>query len=150
MYQTNVGALFQARRWLAIGTELSVYHPSDAFNDTWGVGIRPFLRFYGVNNPGFALFFESGAGLILFAEPFPQPTTGYGLFSESRTGTQLNGSPKYGIGSEIRLAHTMSLLAGIRHVHVSNGNNPGYERNPGHDSNGFYVGLTYRPANSTR
>ncbi|MGA0557511.1 acyloxyacyl hydrolase [Larkinella sp. VNQ87] len=143
MHQTNVGVVFQARRWLSMGAEANLYLPRDSFNHTWGVGLRPFFRFYPINRPGFRLYFDAGAGLILFAEPFPQPTTGYGVFSEPRTGTRLNGSPRYGLGAEVNLTARTALMVGARHVHVSNGNHPSQERNPGHDSNGFYVGLSY-------
>jgi len=143
MYQANGGLLFHARRWLSIGVEANVYHPDDAFNNSWGIGLRPFFRFYPVNQTRFRLYIDSGAGLLLFNKPFPQPTTGYGAFSEPRTGTRLNGSPKYGLGVELNLNEHTAIMAGVRHVHISNGNHPGQERNPGHDSNGFYVGFSY-------
>jgi hypothetical protein len=112
----------------------------DPFNDTWGVGLRPVARFYPVHTDHVRVYFESGAGLVYFVDQFPKPST-----SDPRLGTNLNGSPKYGLGGEIRLGDDILLLLGIRHVHVSNGNTSGVERNPSHDSNGFYIGFTYAP-----
>ena len=100
------------------------------------------MRFYPVHREKFRLYFESGAGIIAFVEKFPQPS---GFFGDYRTGTHLNGSPKYGIGAEFNLNPRLSLQVGIQHVHVSNGNTWGAENNPGHDSNGFSVGVLWRP-----
>jgi hypothetical protein len=140
MYLANVGFLYRARAWLELGAELSVYHPSDAFNDTWGVGLRPVARFYPVNTRTFRLYFESGAGLVYFVDEFPQPSD-----ADQRLGTHLNGSPKYGLGAEIRLREGAYLLLGARHVHISNGNTVGVERNPSHDSNGAFIGFVLGP-----
>jgi opacity protein-like surface antigen len=94
-----------------------------------------------VYKDNFKLFFQSGAGLILFADNYPKPS---GFFGDNREGTKLNGSPKYGFGTEFNLSKQFSAQAGFWHVHFSNGDNPSYERNPGHDSNGFSVGLVYK------
>lgn len=142
VYQNNVGLLFHARKWLALGGEFTTYHVSDAVNNTWGFGLRPFVRFYPIHREKFRLYFESGAGIIAFVEKFPQPS---GFFGDYRTGTYLNGSPKYGIGAEFNLNPALSLQVGIQHVHISNGNTWGAENNPGHDSNGFSVGVMWRP-----
>lgn len=53
---------------------------------------------------------------------------------------------RYGVGGEINLGTEVSALFGARHIHVSNGNTSGPERNPSHDSNGFFLGVAYRPA----
>jgi hypothetical protein len=143
VFQNNTGMLFFARPWMALGGELTMYYVRDAVNNTWGFGLRPFVRFYLVRQDRFKLFFESGAGLIAFADQFPQPS---GFFGDNRTGTRVNGSPKYGAGGEFIIGPKLSVMAGWRHVHVSNGNHPGRDRNPGHDSNGFHIGLLHTPA----
>ena len=120
---------------MAVDAEFSTVHLTDDKNNTWGFGLRPFVRFYPV---------QSGAGLILFTDNFPKPS---GFFGDYREGTKLNGSPKYGIGAEFKLNKQLSGQAGLWHIHFSNGNNPSYDRNPGHDSNGFSVGLIYTPEN---
>ncbi len=145
MYQNNTGFFIHTRRWLHIGAEFTIYHPRDGFNDTWGFGLRPMIRFLPVDKDSYRLFFESGAGLMYFINEFPQPTSGFGEFSEPRKGTHWNGTPQYGIGAEVNVNQSLALNFGVQHVHVSNGNTWGEERNPGHDSNGFYVGFSYRP-----
>lgn len=145
MCQNNIGFFYHTRNWLHLGAEFNVYHPRDEFNNTWGFGIRPMVRFLPINKENYRLFFESGAGLIYFLNEFPQPTSGYGEFNEPRMGTKWNGSPKYGIGAEINIDKSFSVLFGARHVHISNGDTKGTERNPGHDSNGFYLGFSYKP-----
>lgn len=142
VYQNNFGVLFQARKFMSLGAEFSIVHVTDDINNTWGFGLRPFIRFYPVHKDNFKLFFQSGAGLILFADTYPKPS---GFFGDNREGTKLNGSPKYGIGAEFRLNKQLSGQAGFWHIHFSNGDHPSYERNPGHDSNGFSIGLIYKP-----
>lgn len=141
MYQNNLGILYPVRRYMSIGAEFNSCYVTDAVNNTWGFGVRPFVRFYPLNRAHFRLFFQSGAGLIYFLRPFPQPS---GFFGDYRMGTNLNGCPKYGAGAEFTLNGKLSGQAAIWHVHISNGNHPGSNRNPGHDSNGFSLGLMYR------
>jgi len=138
----NTGINYMLRKYLSAGMELSQVHVYDNVNNTYGIGIRPFFRLYPVNKECFKLYFQSGAGLQYFLKNFPQPS---GFFGDYREGTRLNGSPKYGIAAEIKLNSKLNMNAGIWHIHFSNGNNPGAERNPGHDSNGFSAGLTYKP-----
>ncbi len=142
VYQNNIGLLYQARKFMALGAEFSAAHLTDDINNTWGLGLRPFVRFYPIHRDNFNLFFQSGAGLILFTDNYPKPS---GFFGDNREGTKLNGSPKYGIGATYKLGKQLSVQAGLWHVHFSNGDHPGYDRNPGHDSNGFSVGLIYKP-----
>ncbi len=137
--QINTGVNIIIRRWLSVGAELDVYFPKDDFNSTSGIAIRPFARFYPVNNDSWKLYFESGGGLIYFFDYFPKPTD-----RDGRLGTQLNGTTKYGLGCEIYLSEFTDLIFGLRHLHISNGNTKGVERNPSHDSNGLFVGFVYK------
>jgi hypothetical protein len=137
--QNNTGINYQMRKWLSIGMETSIYFTKDAYNNATGISLRPFARFYAFNTSGYRLYFESGGGLIYFFDTFPKPTP-----RDNRSGTYLNGNTKYGIGGEVNLSKHLSLTAGIRHVHISNGNTKGVERNPSHDSNGFFVGGSFR------
>lgn len=143
VYQNNLGLLFQVRKYMSLGAELSAVYAKDDKNNTWGWGLKPFVRFYPIHKDNFKLFFQSGAGLILFADTYPKPS---GFFGDNREGTRLNGSPKYGIGTEFNINKKLSGQAGLWHVHFSNGDHPSYERNPGHDSNGFSIGLIYKPS----
>ena len=141
VYQNNIGLLYQARKFMSLGAEFSAVHVTDDINKTWGFGLRPFVRYYPVHKDKFKLFFQSGAGLILFADNYPKPS---GFFGDNREGTKLNGSPKYGIGAAFKLNKQLSGQAGLWHVHFSNGNHPSADRNPGHDSNGFSIGLIFQ------
>ena len=134
----SVGLNYQLRKFMSIGIEFDVLFPRDDFNKTTGFAIRPFARFYPINNQKWKLYFESGGGLIYTLTEFPKPTD-----QDSRLGLPLNGITKYGIGSEISINKNTSILFGIRHIHISNGNTKGSERNPSHDSNGFFIGLTH-------
>lgn len=140
IYQGNTGFLFAARSFMSFGAEMSTYYAHDEVNQTWGFGLRPFVRFYPVHGERFKLFFQSGAGLMYFLEEYPQPS---GFFGDNRTGTRLNGTPKYGIGSVFKLSPSLHGQVAFWHVHVSNGNHPSMERNPGHDSNGISISLLY-------
>lgn len=137
--QNNTGINFQLRKYLSIGVEFDIYFPKDQFNNTTGFAIRPFARFYPVNKENWRLYFESGGGMIYLSEQFPKPTD-----QDDRLGTFWNGTTKYGIGSEVQLNKSKAILFGIRHLHISNGNKKGVERNPSHDSNGFFIGFLHR------
>lgn len=137
--QNNSGINFQLRKYLSIGVEFDIYFPKDDFNNTTGFAIRPFARFYPVNRENWRLYFESGGGFIYMSNQFPKPTD-----QDNRLGTFWNGTTKYGLGSEIHLNRSKAILFGIRHLHISNGNKKGVERNPSHDSNGFFIGLSHR------
>lgn len=141
VYQNNFGILYQVRRYMTLGAEFSTVHVVDGKNNTWGLGLRPFVRFYAIHKDNFKFFFQSGAGLILFADTYPKPS---GFFGDNREGTKLNGSPKYGIGTEFRINRNFYGQLGVWHIHFSNGNHPSFDRNPGHDSNGFSFGLIYK------
>ncbi|PAC26503.1 acyloxyacyl hydrolase [Flectobacillus sp. BAB-3569] len=139
MPQNNTGINFQLRKLMSVGVEFDVYFPRDDFNKTTGFAIRPFARFYPINKVKWRLYFESGGGFIYLLDEFPKPTD-----QDNRLGTQWNGTTKYGIGSEINVSKSTAIMFGVRHLHISNGNTKGVERNPSHDSNGFFVGLSHK------
>jgi hypothetical protein len=137
LFQINSGFDYFFRSWLSVGSEISFFFPRDAYNNTFGIAIFPYARFYPLNKEDYRLFFECGGGLVYFFNQFPLPND-----KDNRLGTNLNGTTRYGIGSEINLSRSSSIIFGIRHVHISNGNSVGVARNPSHDSNGFYLGLS--------
>ena len=139
-YTLEAGASWLARRWLGLGAELAFLHYRDGFNDTPGLAVRPMIRWYAVNRDDLRLYFESGAGLVYTPDEFPAPSS-----YDGRRGLRLNGTTRYGLGAEVPLTGGLHLALGLRHQHVSNGNARGLERNPSHDSNGFTVGLSWRP-----
>jgi hypothetical protein len=139
MTQNNTGVNFMLRRFLSVGVEFDVLFPHDDYNSTTGFAIRPFARFYPVNRAGWRLYFESGGGFVYLLTQFPKPTS-----QDDRLGTYWNGVTKYGIGSEININDRTAILFGVRHLHISNGDRKGVERNPSHDSNGFFFGLSRR------
>jgi len=140
MIQNSTGINYQLRKFMSVGVELDLCFPRDEFNSPTGIAIRPFARFYLVNRKPWRLYFESGGGFIYFTTEFPQPTD-----QDERLGTTVNGFTKYGLGSEINFSKSWAFLFGVRHIHVSNGNTKGVERNPSHDSNGFFLGIGYTP-----
>jgi hypothetical protein len=139
LYQNNTGINYHLRKWMSVGFELSVYVPRDSVNSTIGFAARPFARFYVFNKKKWRVYFESGVGIIYFTNRFPLPTT-----QDPRLGTHLNFDPKYGLGAEVNLDPKTSLLFGIRHAHVSNGDLDGVQRNPSFDSDGFFIGFSYQ------
>ncbi len=145
LYHNNFGVNFILRKYLSFVIEFTQVYVIDNVNNTFGLGVRPLFRFYALNNDKFKVYFISGAGLIYFFDNFPKPS---GFFSDLREGTKFNGCPKYGIGLEYKVFSKFYLTAGLWHIHISNGNNPGYERNQGHDSNGLSFGVVYN-INST-
>lgn len=141
-FQADMGLLFDVRKWMAIGVGCNLIHFKDAINNTWAIGFRPFARWYPFTTTGLRLFFEYGAGLSYSFEKFPLTGTGWKA-DTARVGTHFNFTTKYGIGAEFRINKALILQVGVRHFHLSNGNLAGIERNPSHDSNGFFAGLIY-------
>jgi len=139
MPQNNTGINFMLRKYMSVGVEFDIYLPRDDFNKTTGFAIRPFARFYPVNKEKWRIYFESGGGFIYLLDQFPKPTD-----QDSRLGTNWNGTTKYGLGSEINFNQSNAIMFGVRHLHISNGNTKGEERNPSHDSNGFFVGISHK------
>lgn len=139
MLQNNTGINFMLRRYISVGVEFDVYLPRDDFNKTTGFAIRPFARFYPVNKEKWRMYFESGGGFIYLLDEFPKPTD-----KDNRLGTNFNGTTKYGLGVEINFNKSTAVVFGVRHLHISNGNTKGEERNPSHDSNGFFIGLSHK------
>ncbi len=139
MPHNNTGINYKLRNFLSVGVEFSVLFPADDFNSTTGFAVRPFFRFYPVSNDTWKLYFESGGGLVYTFSEFPLPTD-----RDGRRGLNLNGITKYGIGADIFISRSISVSFSIKHLHISNGNIEGEERNPSHDSNGFYLGISKR------
>lgn len=137
--QVNTGINYQLRKFMSAGVEFGAIFPNDKFNSTAGFDIKPFARFYPVNNKKWRFYFESGGGFVYTFTEFPKPTD-----RDNRLGLQLNGITKYGVGSDINISKNTSVMFGVRHLHISNGNSKGVERNPSHDSNGFFIGLTHK------
>lgn len=140
--QNNTGISYKLRNWMSVGIDFDIYYARDGFNNVMGAALRPFARFYPIYNNDWKLYFESGAGFIYFTENFPKPTD-----RDPRLGTFWNGTTKYGIGAEFGIDNYTYILCGIRHIHVSNGNTKGVERNPSHDSNGFFIGFSRNISN---
>lgn len=136
--QSNTGFNLMLRKWLSVGAEFSIALPFDEYNNAAGFSIRPFARFYMINRSNWKFWFESGGGFICFTDYFPKPTT-----QDPRPGTYWNGTTKYGIAASVKLKKNLELTFGARHLHVSNGNVKGAERNPSHDSNGLFAGLSW-------
>ena len=128
---------------MAAGCELSSVHFKDRVNNTWAFGIMPFAKWYINRDESFRLFFQYGAGVSYSTNKFP--LTGTGLEADTaRVGTKFNFNSKYGIGAEFHPTKQLWLQAGIKHFHLSNGNIKGIQRNPSHDSNGFFAGVIYK------
>ena len=73
------------------------------------------------------------------------PLTGTELEGDTgRIGTQFNFLAKYGVGAAFNLTKHLSLQTSMKHFHLSNGNIEGIDRNPTHDSNGFFLAIIYK------
>jgi len=126
---------------ISAGIDFGYLRAEDTFSDVEAVSTTPFFRIYPYRSSGRRVYFESGAGLIRFNEPFPGPND-----RDSRLGTETNGISRYGLGIEWQMSQKYLLGLGARHTHISNGNRRGEERNPSHDSNGINLTLRYQLA----
>ena len=142
--QSDVGFIYEVRRWMSLGLGWNTFHFIDQVNDTWTFGIMPFTRWHIYKSKKTAFFFQYGAGISYSQNRFPLTGTGWET-DTGRVGTKFNLMSKYGVGAEFHLTKTISLQASVKHFHLSNGNIAGILRNPSHDSNGFFFGIIYKP-----
>jgi hypothetical protein len=142
VFQNDLGVMYKARKWMSVGIGWNTFHFSDKTNNTWSFGIRPFARWYPYSTKKTSLFFEYGAGISYSLNRFPLTGTGWEA-DTARTGTSFNLTSKYGVGFMFHCSKQVSIQTGVRHFHLSNGNIAGLQRNPAHDSNGFFVGIIY-------
>lgn len=140
MRLADAGVEWTPRRWMSVGVEAGIQWPEDDFNSTVGLAVRPYARFHPLYGERWRAYFECGGGLVRYLTEFPQPTD-----RDPRRGTLWNGTTRYGLGGEWRVQPSAWVYAGLLHVHASNGNTLGVERNPSHDSNGLFVGVAWRP-----
>ena len=139
--ETNLGFNFKVLKWLSYGADMGVYFPKDEFNQSSGFSmLRIFNRFYFRDTDKFRLWFESGVGVVYFTKIFPVATD-----RSDRFGTYWNGVVKYGLCAEFNINPALSVLIGARHLHFSNADIKGRQRNPSSDSHGFFVGVSYQP-----
>lgn len=139
-FQQNTGLLLQVRNKMALGLEINMLYFKSRQSSNIAIGTRPFARWYLCEKNGLRLFAEYGGGISLSEHRFPLSGTGWDA-DTARSGTRFNFTSKYGLGTEIKVGNKLFLHAGVRHFHLSNGNIKGIQRNPSHDSNGFFVGL---------
>lgn len=132
VYMGNFSVIYKMRKWMSLGGQFNAMHFRDYYNNTWGFGLRPFVRWYPIQRKGWKLYFEYGAGVMYTIRPFPGG------------GTRFNFTPNYSLGNEWAFDDKFSLQFGYRHVHVSNAYLFGDNKNPAHDSNGFFVGFKFR------
>lgn len=138
----ETGLMYDVRKWMALGIGGTVFHFKDKINNTWTFGFMPFARWYVYKSGKISFYIHYGAGLSYSLNRFP--LTGTGWESDTgRTGTKFNFLSKYGFGAECYLTKRLVLFASIKHFHLSNGNTSGIQRNPSHDSNGFFLGISY-------
>ena len=138
----DMSVLYETRKWMSLGIEWNSFHFNDKLNKTWTLGIMPFARWFLYKSKNINLFFHYGAGISYSFAKFPLSGTGWEN-DTARTGTKFNFLSKYGSGIGFHLKNKLSIELGIRHFHLSNGNIKGIQRNPSHDSNGFFLGITY-------
>lgn len=95
-----------------------------------GFGITPIGFQLNINRDHIIQpFFKSSAGFMYFKKPFPD-----------ERGVPFNFTLELGGGIEIMILDDISLSAGYKYHHMSNGQFG--EVNPGVDSNIFYTGIT--------
>lgn len=95
-----------------------------------GFGITPVGFQLNINRDNIIQpFFKSSAGFMYFKKPFPDDR-----------GVPFNFTLELGGGIELMVLNNVSLTAGYKYHHMSNGQFG--EVNPGVDSNIFYTGIT--------
>jgi len=139
--ETNLGVNYKVLKWLSYGADMGIYHPRDDFNQSTGLSmLRIFNRFYFKDTDKFRVWFESGVGVVYFTKIFPVSTD-----RDERSGTFWNGVVKYGAAAEYNINPSLSVLLGVRHLHFSNADIKGRQRNPSSDSHGIFLGVNYNP-----
>lgn len=98
-----------------------------------GIGITPILRWHPIQYGAFSAFADIGLGVALTESRYP-------IFGDDERGTYLNTTPQLALGATWQIDENYFIKAGWRYYHLSNGDIYGEERNPGHDSDGYFLG----------
>ncbi len=105
-----------------------VYPRKTKDTDVLGLGFAGTVRFDLVRIRRSALFIDASLGFLLCTDKFPPD------------GTFWNFTQRYTVGVSLKIHKKANLLAGVRHLHVSNA---GYKRNPSYDGNGPFAGVMF-------
>jgi hypothetical protein len=107
----------------------AVVKENDDSDVALGGGFDLLLRWHFWHMEPWSLYFDGGAGFIVFDEKFP------------RLGTEFNFTPQFGVGLTYQFQDRSLLMAGVRFQHISNAEIKGAENNPGYDAALIYAGL---------
>lgn len=97
--------------------------------DTGGFNFNLLLRWHVLTRDKWSLYFDGGAGLVIFGDKVPY------------NGSEFNFTPQFGGGVSFEIASNTRMLIGARWHHISNGSL--YLDNPGLDSVIGYVTLSF-------
>lgn len=139
IYHFNTELSYYLYDGLAVSGNLHLMYPHGfRFNypdeweirNTYGLGTAAFIRWDFVQLYKQNLFIEFGIGMVFTNRKFPPE------------GTKYNFTQRYGFGMNIYLSENFFLIAGLRHMHISNGK--GFVRtNPQFNGNGIYLGVRF-------
>lgn len=94
----------------------------------YGISTGFIARTYPIETERWSVFTEISGSLVWFERPFPP------------RGTPFDGVMRAGGGVTAKLSSDLSLVAGARWLHISNGGSA--EKNPAYDALGGYIGIT--------
>lgn len=113
---------------LSISTEFNgVYINQDSQNAAGG-NFNLLFRWYFLHETAWAVYFESGAGLLWTTHKIPT------------TGSHFNFVPQAAIGVSLAMEYELRLNIAVGWQHISNANL--FENNPGRDSFSIHLGVS--------
>jgi len=139
IFEGRAGLAYYFRKGLAVSFEVhtNVFQGSQKYDsgekqevDTVGIGILPMLRWHFLHNPRWSLYLDYGVGPIFTFKAFPPH------------GTQVNGTPQFGLGVTVHVRNRLNVIGGIRKFHISNGTGM-VSSNPSFDGIVGYAGVAY-------
>ena len=125
----NGGYVFFHRPRIWLAGEANVFkfwHPDYS---TLGIGLRPSVRFYPIQQPRYGIYLEAKGGPIYMFPEYEREAINYTLLAS--------------VGVDVRLSTHNSLYIGAGYTHYSNGKRWGDARNPTWDGLGGQVGLIH-------
>jgi hypothetical protein len=126
----DVGVTFQLSRWFVVSPEVDMYKFWNSDYSPLGVGFRPALKAYFLNDANWSIFAEMKGGIIYMFPEFENSAVNFTLIQS--------------MGTEIAVSHNKRISLAIGYCHFSNGRRNDNAKNPMWDGVGASVGLIHR------
>jgi len=139
LFGAGVGVNYYIKDNVAVRGELFGTGVDQGGDNGGGAGFNLLGRWHFYERPRWRLFTEGGAGVLQTSVSLPD-----GSRATDDNGTNFNFSLHAGLGATYQIKQGTHLIGAFRYTHISNAGISGEDENPGLDTIGGYLGLSFR------